>query len=312
MTSQPIFLVGCVRSGTTLLRLMLDHHPKIAFLFEFEYAVEKIKGNSGWPDLKQYHEYLLSHRIFGSAKFEINQQLSYPELVDSFLRQKVAETGKSIVGATVHHHFDKITRVWPDAKFIHIYRDGRDVTRSCIQMGWAGNGWTGADRWIAAEELWKSMVPHIPEERRCEIRYKDLVRRPEEKLSSLCEFIGVAYDAAMMNYSEDSTYSAPDLSMIEQWRRKMSNAEVQLVEARIGDMLLERGYELSGLPRISVSPIMEKRLRWQDWSNRFRKRLQRYGALLVGADIATRRLGLNRWQKYVRQRVNQIDLQYLK
>jgi Sulfotransferase family len=42
MIKKPVFLVGSERSGTTLFRLMLDHHPQIACFFEFEYAVSRM------------------------------------------------------------------------------------------------------------------------------------------------------------------------------------------------------------------------------------------------------------------------------
>jgi len=62
--TTPIFLVGAERSGTTLLRLMLDHHPKMAFNYEFEFAVDQIDAAGNWPNLPTYYEYLAYHRIF--------------------------------------------------------------------------------------------------------------------------------------------------------------------------------------------------------------------------------------------------------
>ncbi|MEP0844220.1 MAG: sulfotransferase, partial [Phycisphaerae bacterium] len=63
MAKDPVFLVGAERSGTTLARLMLDHHPRIAWLNEFEYAVDLI-GPQGWPDVNAYCDYLETNRIF--------------------------------------------------------------------------------------------------------------------------------------------------------------------------------------------------------------------------------------------------------
>jgi hypothetical protein len=54
----------------------------------------------------------------------------------------------------VHRHYDRLLRLWPEARFIHLVRDPRDVASSCIGMGWAGNVWTGVTRWIEAERLW--------------------------------------------------------------------------------------------------------------------------------------------------------------
>ena len=64
--SQPIFLVGAERSGTTLLRLMLDCHPHIAFHSEFEFVVDYFRDNS-YPSLEDYYEHLATDRIFQSS-----------------------------------------------------------------------------------------------------------------------------------------------------------------------------------------------------------------------------------------------------
>src|SRR3954447_14559523 len=65
---SPIFLVGSVRSGTTLLRLMLDHHPEVAFLHEFGYAVDLLKGDA-WPAAHEFHRFLVADRIFQASGF---------------------------------------------------------------------------------------------------------------------------------------------------------------------------------------------------------------------------------------------------
>jgi len=169
---------------------MLGSHPKIAWCNEFEYAVDRISQSGDWPNLDEYYEWLASHRIFLATGFEIDRSLTYPQLVNSFLVQKRDLEHKPIVGATVHRHFDRLLRIWPDARFIHLLRDGRDVARSCIGMGWAGNVWTGVGRWIEAECLWEQLSQIIPAERKIEVTYETLISEPVNTLTRLCEFIG--------------------------------------------------------------------------------------------------------------------------
>ena len=57
---------------------------------------------------------------------------------------------------------DRLTRIWPDARFIHLVRDPRDVARSVIPMGWAGNTWVGVERWMEAERLWDRVRSSLP------------------------------------------------------------------------------------------------------------------------------------------------------
>ena len=311
LIAEPVFLVGAERSGTTLLRLMLDHHPQIAFYSEFEYAVDYFSDNN-WPQLDKYYEYLETNRLFQSNKFVIDFSLSYPQLVNSFLVQKRDRAGKSLVGATVHRHFDRLLQIWPDARFIHIVRDGRDVARSCMNMNWAGNVWTGIERWIEAEKLWSQLKETISPERYTEVHYETLIAKPIETLTNLCNFIDVAYDPAMLSYSQTTTYDLPDSKLILQWKSKLSKREIQLLEARIGDMLLERGNELSGLPSLNINSMMKQLLKLDSKWSVVRGRIRIYGLFLILSSFLSRHLKLKQWRKRVQLKCNYIDTARLK
>lgn len=309
---RPAFMVGSERSGSTLLRLMLDHHPQIAFFFEFEYAVSRMPEDSGWPDLKEYYEFLEGDRIFRAARLTIDESLDYPHLIDGFLRQKQQRDGKPMVGAVVHYNFDRLLRIWPDARFIHILRDGRDVARSVIANGLAGNLYTAAQTWINAEALWSKFSREISADRWIEVRYEDLVTEPEAVLTRICEFLGVPYDRAMLEYPQDSTYEPPSPAKLYQWRAKCTPDEIRLAEARMGDLLVERHYELSGHPPLDVSPLMRMRLRTQDRLYRLSCRRRKYGTPLWLAELIARRCRLRSWHKVLQRRIDDIDEQHLK
>lgn len=196
---EPFFLVGSERSGTTLLRLMLAHHGQIECAPEFEFLVEEMPEDAGWPELDGYYRWLETNRIFRPHALAVDRALDYPALMKSFVAQYCRRSAKPIHGATCHKHFDRLLRIWPKARFVHLLRDGRDVARSCIGMGWAGNVWHGAERWIAAEELWVSLASRVPAARRLELRYEDLIRDPEKELARTCAFLGTDYDAAMLD-----------------------------------------------------------------------------------------------------------------
>ncbi|MDP6060835.1 MAG: sulfotransferase [Pirellulaceae bacterium] len=312
MVKSPVFQVGCERSGTTLLRLMLDHHPRISFLFEFEYAVDQIRDPERWPSMDAYRRWLESNRNFIESRFTIDPQLDYPHLVDDFLRQKQARDGKPVVGATVHYEFDKLTRIWPDARFIHIMRDGRDVARSVVQMGWAGNVWDGTGRWITAEKMWQQMRCHLPADRWIELKYEDLVADADGSMQRICRFIGVPMDKAVFDYAKTSTYDLPDPTLISRWKQHTSDYQVQLVESRIGDMLRERGYELSGLPRMKISACREFWLQLQSRLGRAHFRLRRYGWALFLRDLLARRMFVRTWQSQIQREIRRIDALHIK
>lgn len=308
------FLVGCVRSGTTLLRLMLSHHPQLAWSSEFEMSVDFMPAEGGFPSLDDYYAWLDRHWIFKRVGHKIDPSLTYPELVRSFLEQWRLGRGKGkpMIGATCHRHFHRLLEIWPEAKFIHLKRDGRDVTRSVIEMGWAGNVWTASNRWITAERSWLTLKEKVPADRLIELSHEDLIADPPYQLARLTEFIGIPYSPAMLEYHSGTTYGKPDPKLTQQWRRKLSDRQIQLIECRMGDMLVERGYELSGLPRIKA-PLMADQ--WYELVNRlgiagFRRR--RYGWGLWLKSVLTRRLAEEWHQRRVQPRIDAIDATHLK
>jgi len=309
---RPVFLVGAERSGTTMLRLMLDHHPEIAWLNEFEYAVDLVGDDGGGPAPDDYAAWLETHRVFRATGLAVNTSVPYPSIVRSFLAQRLVNDGASLVGATVHRRFDRLLDLWPDARFIHILRDGRDVARSSIKIGWAGNVWTGASGWIEAERLWEELRPRLSEDRWTEIRYESLVAAPEPALESICSFLGLAYDPAMLEYDRSTTYDRPDARLTSQWKRKLGERDLALLEARIGPMLRARGYEPSGVDAADVGPAQVRRLRRQDrWARRLFN-VRRYGLPLWLASAAARRIGPASWRRAVQRRMNQVDEKHLK
>jgi len=307
----PFFLVGSERSGTTLLRLMLAHHKDIECAPEFEFLVESMPAGIGWPELEAYYRWLETNRIFLPHALSIDRSLDYPGLMKSFVAQYCRRSGKPIHGATCHKHFDRLLRIWPEARLVHLVRDGRDVARSCIGMGWAGNVWHGAERWIEAEELWRGLVPRIDPARRLDVSYEALIREPEAELRRLCAFLGTDFDPGMLEYWRDSSYERPDPKLIGQWRRKLSREELALLEARIGGMLRERGYEESGVPAARVGSWRRLRLGLEDRLGRFRFRRERYGLGHILSSRLARLLRLEGWQRSLLVERNAIDNRHL-
>ena len=308
---EPFFLVGSERSGTTLLRLMLAHHRGIECAPEFEFLVERLPPREGWPALAPYYAWLSTNRIFLPHELAIDRRLDYPALARSFLGQYARRSGKPIHGATCHKHFDRLLRLWPRARFVHLVRDGRDVARSCVGMGWAGNVWYGATRWVEAEELWKSLLPRIDAARRLDLRYEDLLRDPERELTRVCRFLGTEYDDRMLEYHRDSSYERPDPSLIGQWKKKLTRDELGLLEARIGPWLQRWGYEATGVPATEVGLQRRSALWLDDRWGRFCFRRERYGLRLVLKSRLASLLGLASWKRAALLARNEIDNRHL-
>lgn len=307
---HPIFLVGSERSGTTMLRLMLDSHPAISFAAEFEFLVDQMGADGSRPELHDYHRYLSTSRIFESSGLRVDPSLGYDDLVRGFLEAQVGDA--DMVGATVHYRFDQLPELWPNARFIHIVRDPRDVAPSCIKMGWAGNVWFGLDKWIESEEDWARFAPSVSPNRIFEVRFEVLVADHEATLGRLCSWLGVPWTEEMIGYTEWTDYEPPTSSAAGRWSVTQSDDDVRLMEARLGNLLERSGYEPSGLPAMDVDADRLAALARQDRRHRIRFRRERFGLALVLAEMATRPIGPTAIRTRVLQRMNAIEMRTLK
>jgi hypothetical protein len=161
--------------------------------------------------------------------------------------------------------------------------------------------YVAVNRWIWTENCWAELAPKVADDHRIEIRYEDLVNRPEPVLTHLCDFIGVPYNPAMLSYPDRSSYRPPTSALAEQWRTKLSRREIVQAEARIADMLVERGYELSGYPREKITPLRD---RLYHLHSRYRKLLfdrRRFGLRFILARAISNRIGPESWRRAVRE-----------
>ena len=307
---RPVFVAGALRSGSTLLRLMLNAHPQVVNPGEFDFLFDCIGADGTLPEPEAYRHWLSTNRIFQATHLELDASLGFVDQVRDLVAQ-VSREG-ALTALSIHRHFDKVPLVFPDARFIHLLRDPRDVARSSIGMGWAGHVYHGVNHWIDTERSWDKLVRDLDPSRWIEVRYEDLVRKPRETLERIFAFLRVPYDETALRYMEDSSYAAPDPGLAEQWRRKQTKRELMLVEGKLGDLLTEKGYEPSGFgPR---HPALAERMyllflnRWA----RFRFAVKRYGASLVVRELVSRRLGLEAWWRRSRMEMNAIDKMHLK
>jgi len=143
-------------------------------------------------------------------------------------------------------------------------------------------------------------------------RYEEVLERPEESLRGICDFLGVEFDPRMLAFHEDTSYAPPDPALAYQWKRKLSETDLRLVEARIGPMLTERGYELSGLPPLRPSFLRRLWLRTQNRLYRASYRRKRYGLRLWLTAVLAERLGLRGLERRTQLKLNEIDRKHLK
>jgi hypothetical protein len=309
--AAPVFLVAAERSGTTLLRLMLDGHPQIAWPAEFDFALERPAVERGERHREAFWRMLRESRQALQARVEIDESLELPDLVRSLLEQLRRRSSKPVFGVTVHRGFDQLLPLWPDARFIHLLRDGRAVARSHVQMGWAGNAWAASKAWRDAERACQALERALEPSRLLEVRYEELVRNPPGELARICAFLGVPWDARMLSYPTRSRYELPRAERIDGWRAQLSRRDWAQLEAAIGPLLRERGYEPGPYPPADLSAPVRAVLRVGDRAGRIRSAVAIYGAPLWFARLVSRRVGSEAWRRSVNARVRAVDVSRL-
>ncbi len=308
--NEPIFICGALRSGTTLFRLMLDQHPEMSNPGEFDFLFECRRGESGHYDLEKYLNNLSTDRIFLASGLKIRNQESYPALVRDFVDQLASR--QKILTINIHRNFEIAAELFPDARFIHLLRDPRDVARSTVNMGWAGNAYYGVRDWVESEISFKQLREQVPTQNIFELRYEALVLFPQLQLQQCCNFLGITFHDAMLEYDKNSTYSKPDEQLVEQWRRKMTQRELGLIDGYLGPMLQECQYQPTHAPIIEPTQKDAILLAIDNKFKRLKKKVSLYGLPVTVAMIVANRLpeiGLKRW---VQRWHNRVETQLLK
>lgn len=308
--SPPVFIVGPVRSGSTFLRLMLDSHPQITNPGEFDFLFDMVGDRGEFPEVQAYVDWLSANRIFQAKHLTVDANLPYGELMQSFLAQLRLEG--ALLTMNVHRHFYRIPYVCPDARYIRLLRDPRDVARSCIGMGWVGHVYYGVDIWSDAEKSWQELRKQLSADQYLEIKYEDILNDVEAGLSAICRFLGLPYTDQMMNYASNSTYAPPDKNLSYQWKKKYTKRELQLVEGKVAHHISELGYELSGYDPARPGLWEEIRLYLLNRKYCVLHQIRRYGIGLYLENMLASRIGSQGWQYACRRRKNQIDIQHLK
>ncbi len=307
---NPVFICGALRSGTTLLHLMLNNHARIKNPGEFDFLFDFIKDDKHLPDPGQYVSWLNLNRIFRSHNLHVNPKSCFKDMVIDLVKS-CSEPGV-LTSLNIHRNFHLVPGFFPDARYIHLLRDPRDVARSSIPMGWAGNVWYGVDHWIDTERSWDKLRDNLDPGQYTEINFEDLIKTPENILKHICAFLDVPYSDTMLSYPDHSTYTGPDPALTQQWKLKSCPRQIRLIENKAGAMMESRGYDRA-LPE-SPAPTLPERayLLLQNKLYRAMFWAKRYGVTLYIADRLSARFGPKKLKSYCRIRTDRINIRHLK
>lgn len=259
-THPPIFIGGAGRSGTTLLRVILDAHPHIAcgpelkMLSPLAKQAREMETHFG-PVLREWllepADVLRLHADFMSGLMEKYR-------LHTGKRRVAEKTPGNVLG------FPDLHRVFPNSPLIHIIRDGRDVVCSLLTMNWVEPDGRPAEftRDVRkAAEYWVEWVqagrgvgrnPALSRQYH-ELRYEQLVREPEAALRPLFAFLHEPWDPRVLRFHEVDRNLGRESSAAQvtqpiyhtalgRWRRDLSPTQQAVVKEVAGPLLGELGY----------------------------------------------------------------------
>jgi hypothetical protein len=315
----PIFVGGSPRSGTTLLGSMLGAHDRVVCLPESPVIgrlanVDRCR-RADRTTAQDVHRAIQADFQFAFWKLspeDVNAcaqmaATSYRELIDAYAACFARRNGRSAATHWIDHsptnlmYSARLHAQFPEAKFIHLVRDGRAVCASWMPLNW------GPNTIIPAAHTWAMHVGYglaaeaaLPAAVVRRVTYEELVTEPKKVLRRLCQWIDLPYQANLVTGSglevpvytrnQHTLIGRPvDSKRIADWRTKLSARDIELFEYATGDLLVHLGYELEG-PGHCAEPSNFEKL-WMELIERTRQL----------AHLATRPIRLRRFLRSLKR-----------
>jgi hypothetical protein len=272
--SRPLVVLGVSRSGTTLLRVILDRSRGIAIPDE-SFFVPLLARRHGRTVVAEAFlddvARIPTIRAWGLRPGDVA-----PRVVDGMPTgdaiAAVFEAYASLVGKPrwgdktpmYMRHLGLLERLFPDAQYVHLVRDGRDAALSFLEMPegtftrtWAHPTTPGRFACLWAKEVAdaRELGRRAGPGRYHEVRYEQLVRAPEETVEAICAFAELPFDPEMLAYAATVDVSdkphqqrlrRPPTAGVRSWREDMAPEDVAAFEAVAGDVLRACGYDVTG------------------------------------------------------------------
>lgn len=303
MSNSPLFIVGANRSGTTLLRLILNAHSRIAIPDELIYFGHEIHGVpiSDWqrPALDSSSYAALVDNFLSQNCSLLLKDLDAAELRSQILASppSLRKPYATVLQAWADHHgkarwgektpgnlffADYILEMFPSAQFVYVVRDPRAGVASMERVSFfpddvVFNALTRRKHWKAGHQYLRKSVP---QSQRVTIQYEDLVQQPEVEVRQVCEFLGEAFEPEMLRFHEDAdkymreeaangfndaaTRPISDTA-IDSWRKNLTQDEIATVEFICGPEMKEQGYPPLNLA-LSLPQMVMIGVKWTYWS----------------------------------------------
>lgn len=297
----PFFIMGCPRSGTTLVSRILNTHSELAVYHEIHYypvfrPCLRLYGDLGQARnlrrlIQDLREWIRLQGVVPPELGEFEAHLVEPSFAGIFttlLRLYARSRHKKRGGDKTPDHYQYLSEIldsFPESPVIYVMRDPRDTVLS-LRQTFNATLWGAVRAWNSAYESYRraSSAVHL-------LRYEDLIRKPEPAIRAMCDSIGVTYEPEMLRFFEDiperirsrehlkKILKPLDDSSIGRFRQ-MPEPDIRKIEAACLTGMKDLGYELT-FQTVGPEPFKKSRIRF------LLERLRYYG------------LNRDRWQRGV-------------
>jgi Sulfotransferase family len=294
--NPPLVVLGVRRSGTTLLRVMLDRSSHLAIPDESYFVPQLAARHPGPIDVRSFVDDL--RRIttlvdWGVAPERVAPRLSEGmppgDAVAAVFETYAADRGKPRWGDKTPMYMQYLPfleELFPSARFLHLVRDGRDVALSFLAMpeGIVTQTWAHprsvadfACQWTTEIQAAQRLGARVGADRYREVRYESFVAEPVSELQKICSFVGLPFEEDLLRHSESTASVKPHQQSLKRpltpgirnWRAEMAPGDAAAFEDVAGELLVALGYELSAGPPRPPSPRARARLsmyRGRSWA----------------------------------------------
>jgi len=254
---SPLFIVGCPRSGTTLLASLLERTRYGApvethFITKYYKRLKRYEPLSKKDNFQRLVRDIIKERPVRqwNINYDIDllwtklKKYSYSEIVHLICMERFKRFDKSMWSDKTPHYILDIQilyKLFPESKFIYIVRDGRDVALSLLKKKW------GPKNVYSCAILWKncnSQEKHLEEIERkgnlFRLKYEELLCNPSEIVKNIYNFLG----ERIGDRDLESIISIINRTNFYKWKKQMSDKDIKIFESVANDVLMYHGYEV--------------------------------------------------------------------
>jgi hypothetical protein len=302
VSGPPVVILGVSRSGTTLLKEMLDGSSALAIPSESYFIPQLWDRHGPDPDPEAILDDLgriARVRGWGVTPEDVRRRLpeepSFRDVIVPVYRAYAEGKGKERFGdktPAYMQHLELLDTVFPGAQYVHIIRDGRDAGLSFLGMrrrprfNWARPRGLGdfACQWDLEVRAAQEFGATTARGRYLELRYENLVADPEPRLREVCDFLNLPFEPKMLEYHREveperlqdhPRLSEPPAPGTRDWREELAPEDTERFEAIAGPLLEDLGY-----PRAHPRPALKTLVRARVHRAAFRLRVSSWKKVL--------------------------------